>query len=91
MARWVGADGEQAARDRRMFMSAKMSAKMKALGIALEDQLRKELGQDVKPILAKIDRMLAQGKKRTEIEKTMTAEIIKCMDKRMKQLWRLPT
>lgn len=68
-----------------------MSAKRIPVVVALEDQFRKELGQDVKPLLAKIDRMLAQKKNRTEIEKMMTAEIIACMGKRMKQLRFLPT
>lgn len=68
-----------------------MSAKTKALVIALEDQLRKELGEEVKPILAKIDRMLVQKKKRAEIEKMMTTEIIKCMRKRMEELRFIPT
>lgn len=68
-----------------------MDTRTKALVGALEDQFSKELGQDMKRILAKIDRMLVQKKKRAEIEKMMTAEIIKCMGKRMSQLRFLPT
>lgn len=63
----------------------------KALVTAMEDKFSKELGEDMKPLFAKIEKMIKQKRKHAEIEKMMTEEIIKCMGNKMKQLRFLPT
>ncbi|HET7442233.1 MAG TPA: hypothetical protein VFJ47_13095 [Terriglobales bacterium] len=68
-----------------------MNAKTRALLRALQEQLCEELGEDVKTLLNKIDRMLAQNKKRKDIEKMMAGEITKYMRKRMQETRCIPT
>ncbi len=69
----------------------KKRALLRAVRGALREELKKDVGRDVKPLLTQVDRMLALKKNRAEIENMMTEEIIKCMGKRMKQLRFVPT